>query len=294
VEVEDGLFEKGRKVQQHRAYESSGVVDGKNQEWLILPAGKRRNEPVFYIINYGFLKYLDASHLQGEAQVLDGNDSESQLWTLEIIKGGAGNALWKIRSLSTRSYLTYFAGYTTDGEPLHYGVSKGTNTVFTFQIASNLSPTASMPSGYANIVSKLNAQRHISIANGSTNNGAVINVYNPVFRAPFQTWQLVQTRDGFFKIQSGLTGKCIDVTGWEGGNNSTLVSWDCADVEKQKWQVIPVAREPGYVIFFNKVSGKCMDIAGGDPNSYADVSTYLFRNKDNQKWKLIPWNVRRD
>ena len=108
MEVEDGAFEKGTKVQQYFSYSRNGLVDGHNQEWLVIPAGKREGIFVFYIINNGFLKYLDA---MVPLSVNEGVDADNQLWVFE--KKGQN---WLIKSFSSRQYIEIPEGNVKDGD----------------------------------------------------------------------------------------------------------------------------------------------------------------------------------
>jgi hypothetical protein len=57
----------------------------------------------------------------------------------------------------------------------------------------------------------------------------------------------------------------------------------------QKWIIVPVARENGKYIFFNRNSGKCLTVQGGNSTQNGTkIVQYTFANKDNSKWKISP------
>lgn len=88
VEVEDGLFEKGRRIQQYDAYAKNGIVDGFNQEWLFIPAGtvagREGNVNAVRILNRGFLKFInEVGNNQVElasVQEQPGLDGDGSMW----------------------------------------------------------------------------------------------------------------------------------------------------------------------------------------------------------------------
>lgn len=285
VEVESGVFSYGKKVQQYNGYASNGpAADGRNQEWLIIPAGTRGGHRVYYIINNGFLKYL---HMAESVSVETGRDADNQLWMINDT--GAPN-VYTIQSFLSRQFLQTPLNNTNNGVQMEMANFNGrANQQFKLiQYVGNTGPIGYVPGSSVNICPKMNNSKTINIANANTQNGAMIELHDIINGATNEHWRLFRTPDGYYKIHSAFTNKCIDVTGWEAGNNTNLVSWDHAEVEKQKWLIIPVAREPGYFIFFNKVSGKCIDVADASSANGAIVQTFTFANQDNQKWKLVP------
>ena len=292
VEVDDAPpFANGTNVQQYSSYETNGTCDGKNQKWLLIPAAAKGTERVkaFYIINFGFLKYLEAGT---DATVQTGNDNNNQRW---FIQPTGRQGVYYIKSVATQTYLEMPSGFTHDKDRFKLDSFTGAaNQQFAFeQTVGNTGVENYTPGSFINICSQLNPNKTLNIAGASVDNGAVIQLYSHQRGALNEQWKLILTPDHYYKIVSRLDGnKNIDITGLEGGNNSNLLLWDNADVEKQKWLIIPVVREPGNYIFFNKVSGRCIDIAGGTESDHSTIQTYLFQNKDakNQKWRIVSAN----
>jgi hypothetical protein len=283
MEVEDAALVGGTKVQQFREYERNGLSDGKNQQWLLIPAGSRGNQKVFFIINFAFLKYLQAGR---NVTVERGNDNPTQLWIIE--PAGLQNTYY-IKSFATNAYIEIPSGSTNDGAPFVTNNFSGqANQQFVFtKYVGVLGPDRFH--GDVNICTAQNPEKSLNIADASVANGATIQLYPVQSGASNDRWTLTRTPDGYYRIHTALTGnKCVDVAGWDAVNNNSLVNWDCADVEKQKWLIVPVVREPGNYIFLNKVSGRCIDVAGGIADNHATIQTFLFMNQNNQKWKFLP------
>ncbi len=286
VEVEDAPLAKGTRVQQFFNYESNGLCDGKNQQWLLIPAGIVGTERVFYIINFGFLKYLEAG---SDATLQQPNENNNQRWFMQ--PSGVAN-VYHIKSVATQTYLELPVGSVNDGDRLKLGNFTGaSNQQFRFtKIVGLTGPQGDHRYGsYVNVGSRADQNKVINLTDGSMANGGTIKLYDVETGTKNMQWRLERTSDGYYKFINRLaTSKCLDVTGWEANNGSALVSWDMADVDKQKWLVIPVVRDAGSYIFFNKVSGKCMSVAGGESRRGSLIETFCFRNENFQKWKLLP------
>ncbi|MEO7311467.1 MAG: RICIN domain-containing protein [Chitinophagaceae bacterium] len=284
VEVKDGcdLFDKGSKVQQ---YESHGPVvccDGKNQEWLFIPAGMVNGRPAFYIINNGFMKTLEP----GAHPTVQENSQVDARWYITPF----GDYFY-LSSVATGLYLEVPPGNPNNSEWMQMSAFNGNqNQQFRFNKDVGLTgPQQEYTSGsYVNICTAINDSKVLNIASASAGNGTAIQLYDVQRNSPNEMWRLERTPDGYYRFISPVgPGKCIDVAWWDASNTNNLVSWDRADVEKQKWLIIPVVREPGSYVFFNKVSGNCMDLESGITDNHRVIQTYRYVGRNNQKWKLL-------
>ena len=50
-----------------------------------------------------------------------------------------------------------------------------------------------------------------------------------------QLWLLEADEEGYYKIKSQLSGKCLDIAGISGENGSRLQIWEDVDGDNQKW-----------------------------------------------------------
>lgn len=280
MEVEDAVFAKGTKVQQYFGYERNGVCDGRNQQWLLIPAGIVGTEPTFFIINFGFLKYLEAG---SDATVQPGNDNDNQRW---FIQPAGQDGVYHIKSVAAQTYLEMPAGFTNDGDRFKLAAFTGTaNQRFRFtQFVGLTGPQRYTPGTYITFVPQTN-EKTAAYTDLNLGNGAAIKLAD--LQSAVQQnkgWQLVSTGDGYCKIQSRIANNMVvDILG-NGENGNGLTIWNNAPVEKQKWLVVPVVREDGNYVLFNKVSGRCVSLEKNLPQ----IQTTLFVNGSNQKWKLMP------
>ncbi len=79
----------------------------------------------------------------------------------------------------------------------------------------------------------------------------------------------------------GSTGKCIDVSGEDVGNNGASVQiWDCLGVRDQTWTMAT----DGTV----RTLGKCMDVEGYGTANFAKVHLWDCHGGANQLWQPQP------
>jgi hypothetical protein len=283
VEVDGSPF-GGHKVQQYFGYERNGFVDGTNQKWLIIPAGTRNGEKIFYIINYSFLRYL---HAKPELTVEDGNtDLDEELW---VFQPATGNNQYFIRSLSTGQYVTTI-GSLDGGKVNLTGFTGQTNQVFTsIHLAGNTGVRNFNTSESANIKPAYNDGKGIDATGGASANNIQLTLKDLAPGRIDQQWQFIRDAEGYYEIKSLNSGnrKCLEIFGFSMDNGGIAECWDYVNGINQKWLIIPVAREDGKYIFFNKNSGKCLNVSGGNRNENgARLIQYKFMNQENSKWRI--------
>lgn len=277
VEVEDDAITKGTRVQQYFGYQKNGLVDGHNQEWLLIPAGTRGLEQAFYIINNGFLKYLQSGT---GVTVQEGNAAETnQLWFLQPA-GGADKFF--VKSVSSGTYLE-MPSSAADGQALKLSAfTGGPNQVFTFIHFVGYTGLSSSMTGFLNVSPTFNNGKGLDATeNGATNNNVPMVLSDLSNQNEKQQFQFVRDANGYYEIKSKIsnTRKCLETN-----NDGTAECWDCANVKNQKWIVVPVVRESGKYILFNRNSGKCLYAAGNTANPVQ----YKYVNQDNYKWFIKP------
>ncbi|GAA2923410.1 RICIN domain-containing protein [Streptomyces enissocaesilis] len=80
----------------------------------------------------------------------------------------------------------------------------------------------------------------------------------------------------------GATGKCIDVSGDDVGNNGASVQlWDCLDVRDQIWTVVATDNTV-------RTLGKCMDVEGYGTANFSKVHLWDCHGGTNQIWQPQP------
>jgi hypothetical protein len=282
MEVEDGAFEKGTKVQQYFSYSRNGFVDGHNQEWLIIPAGRKEGLFVFYIINNGFLKYLDAILPLG---VNEGLDSETQLWVFE--KTGQN---WLIRSFSSRQYLQIPEGSVKDGDRFNLSAFTGQlNQQFVLISTGATVPTSITHGALVNITPSYADSKAMDASGASERDGEPIKINELRNGETKQQWQITLS-PGYYEMKpKNASAKCAEVLNFSTNDSDPAGCWTCVNGLNQKWIIVPVARESGRYIFFNRNSGKCLTVQGGNSTQNGTkIVQFTYANRDNSKWKITP------
>jgi len=282
LEVEDGPINKGSRVQQYFAYARNGLTDGYNQQWLIIPAGRRNGQFVFHIINYGFLKYLDS---QLPLKVEEGNGGDNQLWVFQ--RSGSN---WLIKSFLAEQFLEIPNGVLNDGAAFSIGPYTGeANQQFILtRYAGQTGPGTGMVGQPVNIMPAYANSKALD-ATGASVNGTQVTIRDMGRGDIKQQWQF-NLNSNYFELRPRMAlTKCAAVSGLSMEDDAQTVCWDCVNNPNEKWIIIPVIRQRGKFIFFNRNSGKCLAVAGGNATANGTgIIQHTYNNQENCKWLFQP------
>lgn len=280
MEVEDGVFNKGSKVQQYFSYSRNGLADGHNQEWLIIPAGKKENQFVFFIINNGFLKYLDAIL---PLNVTEGNDGDTQLWVFEKIGQN-----WLIKSYTAHQYLQIPNGSNNDGDRFDIAPFTGqTNQQFILIRTGSTVPTNLTGNVYVNITPSYSDSKALDASGANDREGEPLKINERRNGETKQMWQIKLTPTYYELKPKSVSTKCAEILSFSMQNSDPAGCWTCVNGPNQKWIIVPVARESGKYIFFNRNSGKCLTVQGGNRTENGTrIIQYTYANQANSQWKI--------
>jgi hypothetical protein len=95
--------------------------------------------------------------------------------------------------------------------------------------------------------------------------------------------------NGFFKIESRLSGKALEARGTSAGENGTLIQqWDYVDSANQQWQLIAI--DSTYDKIVSRLSGKVLEVEGGAEatGNAAPIRLWDYVGGANQQWQLVP------
>lgn len=279
MEVEDGAFSKGSKVQQYFSYSRNGLVDGHNQEWIIIPAGKRENKSVYYIINNGFLKYLDAML---PLHVTEGSDGDTQLWLFEKLGQN-----WLIKSYTANQYLQIPTGSINDGDRFDMAPFTGqTNQQFALGRTGSTVPTNFTGTAWVNIIPSHADSKGLDASGANERDGEPLKINELRNGETKQQWQIT-IGPAYYEIKpKSVPAKCVEVLSFSMQNSDPAGCWTCVNGPNQKWIIVPVAREAGKFIFFNRNSGKCLTVLNASRDNGTKVIQYTYANQANSKWKI--------
>lgn len=279
MEVEDGAFNKGTKVQQYFPYAKNGLTDGFNQQWIIIPAGVREKHKVYHLINYGFLKYLDGF---SPVTVQEGSDADNLLWIFQKV-----GSYWMIKSYLSQQFVEMANGMD-DGASFTLGSFTG-NTNQQFIVTQYIGQTgisSAISSQVNNILTGYNDNKALD-ATGAETDGGTLRIDQLSNSNPKQQWQ-IQLTSQYYELRPRNAGsRCMEILSFSVAEGGGAGFWNCVGGINQRWIIIPVVRQSGKYIFFNCNSGKCLAVSGGASNSnLVGVVQYTYANQENAKWKI--------
>jgi hypothetical protein len=111
------------------------------------------------------------------------------------------------------------------------------------------------PSGYFTVA---NAGRVLSVAGGSTVDGAWLEVRPPSPGSATQEWVIVQQTDGTYELANRKSGKLLEDLAWSTSPGAPMDQWSDADGRNQRWtlhQTAPSNLTTGDFTIRNQLAG---------------------------------------
>lgn len=136
---------------------------------------------------------------------------------------------------------------------------------------------------YYTITSALNGNMVLDIANGSTANGANLQLWKSN-KSGAQKFRMVLGSDGYYTIVNYNSNRAIDVYNGNTANCTNVWQYKQNGTKAQKWAA--VKNSDGTYTFYNANSGKVLDVANGTPNQGNNVWQYTANGTKAQKWKV--------
>lgn len=151
---------------------------------------------------------------------------------------------------------------------------------------------------------------NVSVLNVTLNNTTAETWFNPTVNKPIdlnqsnpangtqiqiwtfnnsaaQWWIRYDYGNGYYKLVSKATGKCIDIVGPSTADGTKVHEWDCYDTNSQLWHYeYKGTRVSGYPVYQlrNKYSGKCLDITGFGTTDGTPLQQWSCSGGSNQEW----------
>ncbi|MFJ5521335.1 RICIN domain-containing protein [Streptomyces griseoluteus] len=140
-----------------------------------------------------------------------------------------------------------------------------------------------IPAGPTTVVNKGSGKCVDARAAGS-GDGTAVQQYGCNASAA-QTWQLVPTSGGYYRVASGLDAtKVWDVTDVSTADSATVQLWTYSSGANQQW--LPVAEADGSYHFVNRNSGKCLDVPGASTADSVQLAQYTCNGTAAQSFTL--------
>lgn len=290
LEVEDGLFNKGKRVQQYYGYRKNGIVDGHNQDWLFLP-GEVISGPngsvkhLVRILNYGFMSYLTVNST-GQVELLPIDLAHQNLGTFwEVVPAPNGNI--RLRSHLSGSFLQA-PDNSNDGATMTLG---GDTSSLSQQFVNIRYAYSMVPRELKNIPIVLkptnNSNLALDVSACNTVDNTLLIVWGKELNNTCQQFVLKETYLNTYSIQPQIAPdryvKLQDPDSLSPGANIVIGTATAPD---NYWLIFDVVREPGKYLIINGKSGLAMEVWNKRSDAGATIGQYIFMNEANQKWTL--------
>lgn len=244
--------------------------------------------------NNKVLDIVNGSKSKGaNVQLYQWNGTVAQQY--EIVKNQMG--YYTIKNCGSNLYLGISTNWNTMGNynRLVQGVDSSSKAAqFIFKKNSK---------GQWVISSAWDAKYVIDLGNGSTNNGAAIQIYTNN-NSQAQAWKLMKVKnareemdalaqqykntlsDGTYYVSSSKnTGFVLDVSNGSKNNLANIQLYQHNGTVAQAWTIKHDSK--GYVTFINVGSNKAIDVYGNKAKNYGNVDQYTPNDSLGQKWIVM-------
>ena len=212
--------------------------------------------------------------------VYNSNNSDAQKWYIK----SAGDGYYYIIGKASSLFLDVDNGETADGTNIWVYENNGSKAQKFKLNPTTLNEeeetiTQNYEEGYYTIISKLDENKAIDIANGEKANGTNVWLYQSN-NTVAQIWHLNKLENGYYSVTSSMNPE-IALT--VDKDNVEIAKYTGADT--QKWAIKDLGN--GYVYLVSKANGLNLNIAGGKSANGTNVEVAESSAKDSQMFKLV-------
>lgn len=290
VNIENGLYHLTTRVNANMVLDVAGGSTGDGANIQIYQkngsaAQKFRIESAgggWYTISNTFpRKCLDveggSTKVGANVSLYQYNKSDAQLWRFYP----AGNGYYTMMN-KLGCFLDVDGGIAQNGRNVMVYTGNGTNAQ-KWKLTKTTLDYVNISDSLFTIYSKIGDNFVLDVAGGNTSDGTNIQIYKGN-ESNAQKFGVQPTGDGWFKISSPISGKCLDVRNGtaKSGTNVQLFGYNGSDA--QKWRFYP-SGDSNYYLIKNKL-GFYLDVDGGKKQNGANVQIYQKNSSNAQKWQL--------
>ena len=265
---------------------NASKVDGANV-WLYYYNGTKPQRFNISYVGKGYYKII-AEH-SGKALTVENDTRKAGVNVVQ--KKWVANSdtqLWKFVSTSEGYYIRSKTGTVLD---IWSAVYAPYTNIWTYTANGSLAQkwhlekeydSIEVPEGIYTIQTALSSSKTLDIANGSKANFGNIWIYN-INNTEAQEFEIEKVSDGYYKIESKLSGKVLDVANGSrtAGANVWQYSWNGSDA--QLWRFVDAGDGKYYI---QSKLGTVLDVTSASAAG-TNVQTYTFNQSTAQKWTLL-------
>lgn len=256
--------------------------NGQAQKWKLIQDKEFIHQDYYYQIQSKKSgKYLDINNNSLSDGTLlhqwDLSSGDNQKWRFEY----AGNGYYKIRVKHSGKVLDVTDSQQHDGADIIQFLDKGTDNqlwkiTYTGEGDYIIQAKHSRKALDLNLASDFNA------------NGVKVQQWTPN-AGDNQKWKLIRTEpvvkaETYYRIQSRISGKYLDIAGDALADGTQLQQWDLSGGDNQKWKFEYAGN--GYYKIRVKHSGKVISVTDSQMHNGANVVQWSDYGGNNQLWRL--------
>ncbi len=211
------------------------------------------------------------------------NGTNAQKWILE----DAGNGYYYfVSKLNSKYCLDVASGSNKSGTNVQiYEKNNTASQQFKLEKISSMESKKTVEDGTYKIVSSLNTNKVLDVANGSKNANANIQLYTDN-GTNAQKFEITYGEDGYYTIVNVNSGKPITTEQDNIAEKGNVYQGSQVSTDAQKW--IIQQNSNGTYTFFSKQSELCIDVENGATSDGTNIWEYLSNDSNAQKFFLIP------
>lgn len=137
--------------------------------------------------------------------------------------------------------------------------------------------------GIYTVQSALSDNKVLDIANGSTENGANLQIFDKNGTMA-QNFEIKLVSDKEYEIISQKSGKALDVAGGSSLSGTNVWQYDRNNSNAQRWHFVNAGN--GYYYIESNL-GTVLDVSNGDVKNGTNVQAFSCNQSSAQQWKLV-------
>ena len=287
--VADGLYSLRNALHTEYTVDiaSASMADGGNV-WLYNYNGTPAQRFNVVYVDGGYYK-IEADH-SGKVLDVSGASASPGANVWQYAWNGSDAQLWKFVETNNGYYIKSKLGTVLD---ISAGVYAAATNIQTYTANGSSAQKWELEKEYASaeleegtyiIHSKLNSDRVLDIANGSTENCGNLQIFAPN-NSSAQKFTIEAVSDGYYKITSEISGKVLDVANGSSNAGTNVWQYEWNGSSAQQWRFMDIGNG---VYYIQSRLGTVLDVNGASTALGSNVQTYTVNNTNAQKWTLEP------
>ena len=271
VDVSNGSTDNGANIQ---IYENN---DSGAQIWKI----EYGTDGLYTFTNIQSNKVLDVNggnvYNGNNVQQFQSNGTLAQKWRIDSVNG-----VYKISSALNKNYvLDLFNADSKNGSNIQIYQSNNTKAQRWIFNPYNFKSEYSVLPGVYTISSAVNSGQVVDVSNGSTDNGANIQIYENNDSGA-QIWKIEYGTDGLYTFTNIQSNKVLDVNGGNVYNGNNVQQFQSNGTLAQKWRIDSVNGVYKISSALNK--NYVLDLFNADSKNGSNIQIYQSNNTKAQRW----------